>query len=156
MKSFWDKVEKTESCWNWTGATNGRPSSGVSYGLLKIPKTRKNISAHRMSYTLHNGAITSDQWVLHKCDNPLCVNPDHLFLGDAKSNVADMISKGRRVIKPCRGESNGRAVMTKKSVEAIRELRSVMSISGLAEQFGVSKSQIHRIVTGQQWAGESA
>jgi len=147
MKNFWNKINKTESCWLWTGATNGR-----SYGLLKMPKTRKNITAHRMSYILHNGPITSEQWVLHKCDTPLCVNPNHLFLGDAAANTADMDAKGRRVNADNSGEKNGRSIMNADKVRLARLLHGKFSLTALTKIFGVSKSQIHRIVTAQQWA----
>jgi hypothetical protein len=147
MNNFWKKVNKTEGCWLWTGATNGR-----SYGLFKMPKTRNNITAHRMSYILHNGPITSEQWVLHKCDNPLCVNPDHLFLGDAAANVADMDAKGRRVNADNSREKNGRAVLDADKVRLARLLHGKFSLTALTKIFGVSKSQIHRIVTAQQWA----
>lgn len=150
-QNFWDKVNKTEGCWNWTGATNGRGVNGVAYGLFKIPKTRKNMSAHRISYTLHNGPITSDQWVLHKCDNPLCVNPDHLFLGDAAANIADMDAKGRRKCNPCRHEKNGRALLDSDKVKVMRLLHGKFTLSALTKIFGVGKSQVHRIVTNQQW-----
>lgn len=152
MEAFWNKVEKTEGCWLWKGGKNGNKANGINYGLIKIPKTRKNITAHRLSYILHNGEITSEQWVLHKCDNPICVNPDHLFLGDAKSNVHDMISKGRRVIGDQKGELNGRSIMTQESVNEMRKLKGTMPISALCARYGISKSQAHRILTNQQWA----
>lgn len=152
MENFWNKVNKTEGCWNWTGGTNGRGAGGVEYGLLKVPKTRKNITAHRMSYILHNGQITSDQWVLHKCDNPLCVNPDHLFLGTPADNVADMDAKGRRKCNPRKGEQNGRAVLDEDKVKLLRLLHGKFSLTVLSKIFGIGKSQVHRIATGQQWA----
>lgn len=151
MENFWSKVNKTETCWLWTGGTNGREVRGISYGLFKLPKTRKNITAHRMSYTLAHGPITSDQWVLHKCDNPLCVNPDHLFLGDASANVADMISKGRQVNPDRSGEKNGRSVMSEDDVKLLKSLHGKLSIAELIEKFGIKKSQIYRIINGQRW-----
>lgn len=149
--NFWNKVVKTDGCWNWAGATNGRGVAGVAYGLLKIPNTRKNTTAHRFSYALHNGPITSDQWVLHKCDNPLCVNPDHLFLGDAAANAADMDAKGRRKCSPRRHEQNGRAVLDGDKVKVLRLLHGKFGLSALSKIFGIGKSQVHRIVTNQQW-----
>ena len=151
MDNFWSKVNKTETCWLWTGGTNGRGVKGVEYGLFKIPKTRKNMTAHRFAFTLANGAIESHQWVLHKCDNPLCVNPDHLFLGDVKANVADMISKGRQVIPDRRGEKNGRSVMDAEKVGLLRLLHGKFSVPALTKIFGIGKTQIYRIVNGQQW-----
>lgn len=146
-ENFWDKVNKTEGCWNWTGGTNGK-----GYGLFKVPGTRKNMTAHRMSYALRNGEITSDQWVLHKCDNPLCVNPDHLFLGTPADNVADMDAKGRRVSPVRKGERNGRALLDADKVRLIRLLHGKFSRDAMTKIFGIGKSQLHRVVTRQQWA----
>src|SRR6267378_450691 len=88
---FWEKVKETASCWLWTGANKpGR----WPYGMLAGPgKTAK--LAHRVSWELHHGAIPTGLNVLHKCDNPSCVRPDHLFLGTLADNTADMIAKGR-------------------------------------------------------------
>lgn len=151
-QNFWSKVSKTDDCWNWTGATNGRGVRGVAYGLMKIPKTRKNITTHRMSYIIHNGPIASSQWVLHKCDNPLCVNPEHLFLGDAATNVADMDAKGRRVNTDNSGIKNGRAKLDEQKVKMMRLLYPKFSLSRLSEIFDIGKTQAQRIVTHQQWA----
>lgn len=156
MDKFWSKVNKTEACWLWTGSTNGRGVRGVAYGLCHIPKTRKNMTAHRMSYTLAHGPIDSSQWVLHKCDNPLCVNPDHLFLGDAASNSADMIAKGRQVIPDRAGVKNGRAVMDHEKILLLHQLFGKFSIKALMAIFGIGKSQIYRITSGQQWQALSA
>lgn len=86
---FWKWVKKTpKGCWEWQGClTKG------GYGRFQVhPKT---LRAHRVSYFLFNGPIIDSQLVLHKCDNPLCVNPEHLFLGTSKENTDDMIAKGR-------------------------------------------------------------
>ena len=89
---FWEKVSKEDGCWNWVGSTQG-----FGYGYLHTgDKTnRKPVSAHRYSWALHNGPIPDGLWVLHKCDNPSCVNPDHLFLGDRTDNMRDCAAKGR-------------------------------------------------------------
>jgi len=88
MDRFWNKVDKTDSCWLWTGA---KSSSG--YGHLNINK--KTIKAHRFSYEMHFGKFDLNKIILHSCDNPLCVNPAHLSLGTKKDNGADMASKNR-------------------------------------------------------------
>lgn len=90
---FWEKVQKTDSCWLWTGSKQGR----MGYGYLHIggKKDRKPSRAHRLSWVIHNGPIPDGLYVLHKCDVPACVNPDHLFLGDHKANMQDCASKGR-------------------------------------------------------------
>jgi len=97
LQSRFDKKyipEPMSGCWLWTGSVN---NSG--YGQFTM--FGRIVGAHRVSYELHNGVIGRDNkdktlHVLHKCDNPLCVNPDHLFIGTAKDNVTDMISKGRK------------------------------------------------------------
>lgn len=85
---FWPKVDKARDCWLWLG---GKDSWG--YGALKI--RGKQESAHRISWVLAFGPIPSDLWVLHHCDTPACVRPDHLWLGTAAQNAADRDAKGR-------------------------------------------------------------
>lgn len=85
---FWEKVDKTEECWNWTAATR---NSG--YGCIKV--NGKVQDSHRLSWSLVNGDIQNGLFVLHRCDNRLCVRPDHLFLGTQKDNMRDATSKGR-------------------------------------------------------------
>lgn len=85
---FWEKVRKDEGCWEWTAAkTQG-------YGVIRLGPNLGNRGAHVVSYEMNIGPVNG-QWVLHKCDNPSCVRPDHLFLGDATDNNRDMMSKGR-------------------------------------------------------------
>src|SRR5690554_4431436 len=86
---FWSRINKTDSCWLWIGRLN---YSG--YGVFT---TRVGIRAHRFSWELHNGKIPDGMHVLHKCDVRHCVNPSHLFLGNHKDNMNDMIRKGRLV-----------------------------------------------------------
>jgi hypothetical protein len=87
---FWSNVEKTDDCWIWKGYEKSCGYGGMrAYG--------KNWFAHRLSYTLNIGEIPEGMYVCHKCDNPICVRPDHLFLGTHKDNMADCKAKGRYV-----------------------------------------------------------
>jgi hypothetical protein len=83
---FWPKVRKDRGCWVWTGAT-----TTTGYGRLS------GQPAHRLSWEIHHGPIPAGLFVCHRCDNPGCVRPDHLFLGTHEANMADMVAKGRHV-----------------------------------------------------------
>jgi len=92
MKRFFDKVKKTDSCWNWIAAIRGK----TGYGCMKFQG--KIIDAHRISWILHNGDIPEGLLVCHTCDNRKCVNPNHLFLGTYKDNMQDCKNKGRVIV----------------------------------------------------------
>ena len=110
---FWARVDVRgpRECWEWTA---GKRDFG--YGLVHIPGQRSPVGAHRIAYTLAVGPIPEGAWVLHSCDNPPCVNPAHLRLGDQRANEADKDARGRRPTgvkdHPCRkcgGPREGRA-----------------------------------------------
>ena len=94
---LWMRVDKSGDCWLWTG-----PVEKTGYARLQRSRTSFNVSVHRLSWELHFGEIPKGLFVCHRCDNRVCVRPDHLFLGTARDNVQDMIQKGRqyRVSKP--------------------------------------------------------
>lgn len=144
---FWSKVNiSTEgSCWNWTACVNA-----LGYGI--ISRSRKANIASRISWELKHGPIPDGLCILHKCDNPRCVNPNHLFLGTRPENTADMIKKGRA--KHNRGELSGRAKLTRDQVVEIRHLYASVNFSQseLGKQFGVSKSTIAAILRRRSWS----
>jgi len=86
---FWAKVNKTETCWLWTGADDG------SEGYGKFEEGGMWHRAHRLSYKWHNGALVPGLVILHNCDNPKCIRPDHLIQGTQKENMQDMVRRGR-------------------------------------------------------------
>lgn len=145
-------VVKTKggACWKWSGY---KVPDG--YGILSVQRRyenrRFNVYAHRLSWEIHRGPIPDKLWVLHRCDNPECTNPDHLFLGTPTDNVRDMVRKGRdnRAAKRRIGEENGVAKLTWDIVRQIRSTNECGSV--LAEQFGVSKSCVSQVRTGKSW-----
>jgi hypothetical protein len=108
--------------------------------------------AHRVSYEIHCGKIPEGMFVLHRCDNPPCVNPDHLFLGSIADNRADMVAKGRqprREVLSHKGTDHAYAKLSNAQVMEIRSAKG--TLRGLAGQYGVSHGQIRRIRAGEQW-----
>ncbi len=133
--------EPMSGCWLWLGSmSNG-------YGTLKIRHRR--YYAHRLSIVLHHGGIRDGLHALHKCDNPACVNPDHLFSGTQAANVADMDRKGRRRCRPTRGEAHPKHKLTAIDVEAIRASND--RAAALASRYGVSDTLIYGIRKGTHW-----
>lgn len=148
LQRFWANVtpKSVEECWNYSSAS---PQINHGYGVVVVDG--KQTQAHRYSWELHNGPIPAGLWVLHKCDNRKCVNPNHLFLGDLQDNVDDMVKKGRRA--PTKGEKNPKAKLTWSDVDEIRRLLKggQESRSTIANRFGVSKCSIGRIDRNQAW-----
>ena len=90
---FWSKVDKkgNDECWLWTSTVNAR-----GYGCITVAPYHQYIRAHRLSWKIATGYDAGSLDVLHRCDVPLCVNPNHLFLGTAADNIADKVAKGRQ------------------------------------------------------------
>lgn len=147
MKRFWDKVNKTSTCWIWTAKKDK-----LGYGHFKLDGKMK--LAHRVSYTLSKDN-PGDLCVLHKCDNPSCVNPDHLFLGTISDNNKDARDKGRHKFgfTVRASEENGNNKLMQADVDKIRELiLEGKSNRYIAEIFSVHHSTISCIRTGKRWA----
>ena len=142
---FWGSVDKTGSCWVWIASKNNK-----GYGNFSV--SGKAVFAHRYSYALVNGQIPESKHVLHKCDNPPCVNPEHLFLGSPADNMADRDAKGRHVPTP--GESNGNAVLTAGLVAEIRSLYNTGEYSQrtLAAIFKISQPHVSALVNNKRWS----
>jgi len=138
---FWEKVNKTDGCWEWTGAL----SKDGAYGMFFKSGKHPTVKAHRVSWMFIHGEIDSSVKILHKCDNPKCVNPEHLFAGTIADNVKDMVLK----------ERHGRMLFTHEKARRIRALKEKygrkLSNQRIADWFGVSKSAIGHMVTGRNW-----
>jgi len=136
-------TKKGAGCWEWTGS---RDPNG--YGRLNIGGYPA--LAHRLSWQVHCHEISPEQHVLHRCDNPACVRPDHLFLGDQADNNHDMIAKGRFSPGVSLGEDHGHAKLTDDDVRAIRAHPGPQT--AIAKQFGISQAQVSDIKRRKSWA----
>jgi len=143
QERFWRKVflASRDQCWLWNGA---KDLDG--YGFIK-QKDGVQLRAHRVSYELHHGLVPPRLYVCHSCDNPSCVNPDHLFAGTPKDNAEDKARKGRsaRLI----GSLNPMARLAVVDVCAIRSDGRHREI--IAAEYGVSVSHVRDIKTGRRW-----
>lgn len=140
LERFWAKVNKTDYCWEWTG---GKYPFG--YGCFKFHNQKTG--AHRFSWSIDNGVIPKGFSVLHKCDNPGCVNPVHLFLGTQQDNMTDRRNKWRHVY----GETHTASKLTEQQVKDIWFNLKRESPSVLAEKHHVSRRCIRAIYEGKNW-----
>jgi hypothetical protein len=145
---FWRYVEKTDSCWVWTGGSKNQKGYGQ---IGSGGKGAKHILAHRLSYEIHKGKIPDGMVVMHSCDNPSCVNPDHLSIGTQSQNILEAFSKGRKNSVPPHvyGDSCGASKLNK--FQAIEVIESTDATKLLAAKYGVSKSAIERVRNGKTW-----
>lgn len=133
----------TDDCIIWTGATNGR------YGVRTVKQKRHY--SHHFAYAQAFGPIPEGMDVCHSCDNPLCVNPNHLFTGTKKDNMRDCSLKGRYNHK---GEHNGNSKLTELEVRHVRNLRHIygMTYAQISRACGVHETAIWNIISGDSWS----
>ena len=146
VNRFWSLVKKTgedDGCWEWQASR-----SGFGHGQFFI-QGRGVIGAHRFAYELSNGPIPDGLHCRHRCDNPPCCNPRHLFIGTALDNILDCVNKGRNA----RGESSGNSKLTEAEVAAIRKAYATgrWTQAQIAEHVGVSPSTVSQIVRREGW-----
>lgn len=136
-----EKSADADKCWPWKGTVGQH-----GYGIFRL--RGKNVRAHRHSYLLHKGDVPDDLLVCHSCDNTICVNPSHLFLGTSKDNTADMIAKGRGK-RLAYGEDNPSCKLSDEQLQQIRTLAQTANMTRIAKIYGVSRSLISIVVSGK-------
>lgn len=149
--TFWDSIdipENLDNCWEW----RSKKGSG------ERPYTRyknKAWSRPRLSWFLTNGEIPEGMCVCHRCDNPSCCNPSHLFLGTIQDNVNDRERKGRNKLPQSRGEEHGQHKLTKEQVLEIRNSYkegSTNTYRSLAKKYGLTFGAIRNIIKRKTWS----
>lgn len=147
-RRFWKYVPTglpDDICWPWQSSLDAH-----GYGQLSDKPNRTVLKAHRLSYEAHYGSLPDDVWICHRCDNPECVNPRHLFAGTPADNHADMVSKGRHSYPPrMLGDNHPQRLLSESDVIEIR--KSGKDRKELASIYGVSVSTITAVLVRQNW-----
>lgn len=149
-KSFEKHVIRQDGCWGWKGS--------IAHGGYPVMSCRKEIGpdrGHRASWIIHKGEIPVGKHVCHYCDNPICTNPEHLWIGTNKDNNDDKIRKGREANYPPpkkRGINNGACKLSEVQVKEIKFLlEKGLTSREIGSQYGISKTHILRIKNGKNW-----
>lgn len=144
IERFWKKVDVQgpDDCWNWKGTLH-------PHGYGRIANNKHLLLTHRVSYEIHFGSIPEGLLVCHKCNNPRCVNPNHLYAGSTDDNMKDRLLAGRYAC----GERHENAKLTEQEVGIIRTsfIPYTVTIKMLAERFGVSTGAVSAIVYLRDW-----
>ena len=151
IERFWDKVDKRdpEECWKWTGEVGTR-----GYGRLrKEGATKSRWTASRLSLLIHQPReVTKKDFACHTCDNPICVNPTHLYWGNNSTNQKDIVERGNRKMPESVGEKNGFSKLTEGDVIQIKKLiEQGVPNTHIGREFGVTHSNISSIKRGLSW-----
>lgn len=134
-----------ERCWEWQGSVN-------SNGYGRFVRKNRHLLAHRVAYEMFCGPIPEGHNVCHRCDNRLCVNPDHLWTGTQSENLKDAVAKGRMYVPNLPPEMNGNGKLRPEQVRRIRkDARRGIRKRVLADQYGVSLSTVYGIVNRRTW-----
>lgn len=142
---FWAYVDKSGDCWEWHASKNPR---GYGQFSATVDGRLRNMRAHRLAYIWAGNDLKDDDLLCHTCDNPSCVNPDHLFVGTHQDNMADKTAKDRQA----KGEGIAASILTEPQVHEIRR-RFASGESGptIADDFGVSKQCVYAIAKRKTW-----
>ena len=143
QERFWEKVDKTGSCWVWKACRHD-----AGYGYFSVSRSRAR-TTHRISWELAFGPIPDGMDVLHKCNVKVCVNPDHLYLGTDLENSRDAVADGLILF----GENSHRAKLTAEQVRTIRTRYNTENISqeALGREFGISQTAVGKITRRSRW-----
>ena len=140
---FWSKIDVStpDACWEWKAG-----KSPMGYGRYRLPE--RAVFAHRYAYELVHGPIPDGLFACHRCDNPGCVNPAHIFLGTHDDNMRDMVSKGRHTA----GDKNASRKVSAIEVTQIRARRDAgETLKAIGDSYGITRQAVHLIVTRQTW-----
>jgi hypothetical protein len=145
LKRFWERIHKTDYCWNWTGNLRGGDNKLKGYGHVSL--NDRDYAAHRISYMIYYGKIKKDMFILHKCNNSRCCNPDHLYAGTRLDNASDRRKDLNYIFK--KGWNSPFTKLTKNDVESVNKMLKIsVPISEIAMIMEVHRETIRKIKIG--------